>query len=128
MLPISPYRLKMQAVSIRRREVRDVFRISDSARKSDSATAGVNLFIEGMTKRSNKTGKAKMSDTPQTLTTMEAGFTLNDEHSAEFWKHQERMGPIAAASPGFVAVIGGPMVQHLRRVGQAMGGHRRAPS
>lgn len=48
---------------------------------------------------------------PQTLTTMEAAFTLHDgkELQEEFWRHQERMGPIAAASPGFVAVIGGPI-------------------
>jgi hypothetical protein len=48
---------------------------------------------------------------PQTLTTMEAAFTLheNKELQEEFWRHQERMGPIAAASPGFVAVIGGPI-------------------
>jgi hypothetical protein len=48
---------------------------------------------------------------PQTLTTMEAAFTLQEgkELQDEFWSHQERMGPIAAASPGFVAVIGGPI-------------------
>jgi heme-degrading monooxygenase HmoA len=48
---------------------------------------------------------------PQTLTTMEAAFTLHEgkELQEEFWRHQERMGPIAAASPGFVAVIGGPI-------------------
>jgi heme-degrading monooxygenase HmoA len=48
---------------------------------------------------------------PQTLTTMEAAFTLHEgkEIQEEFWRHQERMGPIAAASPGFVAVIGGPI-------------------
>ena len=48
---------------------------------------------------------------PQTPTTMEAAFTLHDsrELQEEFWRHQLRMGPIAAASPGFVAVIGGPI-------------------
>jgi hypothetical protein len=48
---------------------------------------------------------------PQTLTTMEAAFTLHEgkEVQEEFWRHQVRMGPIAAASPGFVAVIGGPI-------------------
>jgi hypothetical protein len=48
---------------------------------------------------------------PQTLTTMEAAFTLHEdkELQEEFWRHQERMGPIAAASPGFLAVIGGPI-------------------
>lgn len=46
---------------------------------------------------------------PQTLTTMEAAFTLHKDKAIqeEFWKHQERMGPIAAASPGFISVIGG---------------------
>lgn len=48
---------------------------------------------------------------PQTLTTMEAAFTLHENQALqeEFWRHQERMGPIAAASPGFIAVIGGPI-------------------
>lgn len=48
---------------------------------------------------------------PQTMTTMEAAFTLHEskEMQAEFWKHQELMGPIAAASPGFICVIGGPI-------------------
>lgn len=48
---------------------------------------------------------------PQTLTTMEACFTLHQDEAlqAEFWKHQERMGPIAAAAPGFLGVIGGPI-------------------
>jgi hypothetical protein len=48
---------------------------------------------------------------PQTLTTMEACFTLTENQAAqeEFWRHQERMGPIAAAAPGFLAVIGGPI-------------------
>jgi len=52
---------------------------------------------------------------PQTLTTMEAAFTLHEakELQEEFWRHQERMGPIAAASPGFVAVIGGPIHRSL---------------
>ncbi len=50
---------------------------------------------------------------PQTLTTMEACFTLHEDRTVqeEFWRHQERMGPIAAAAPGFVAVIGGPIVR-----------------
>jgi heme-degrading monooxygenase HmoA len=48
---------------------------------------------------------------PQTITTMEAAFTLHEGQALqeEFWKHQERMGPIAAASPGFISVIGGPI-------------------
>jgi hypothetical protein len=48
---------------------------------------------------------------PETLTTMEAAFTLHEgkELQEEFWRDQERMGPIAAASPGFIAVIGGPI-------------------
>jgi hypothetical protein len=48
---------------------------------------------------------------PQTLTTMEAAFTLHQDEAvhAEFWRHQQRMGPIAAASAGFVCVIGGPI-------------------
>jgi hypothetical protein len=48
---------------------------------------------------------------PRTPTTMEAAFTLHEgkELQDEFWRHQERMGPIAAASLGFVAVIGGPI-------------------
>jgi hypothetical protein len=42
---------------------------------------------------------------------MEAAFTLHegDELHKEFWSHQERMGPIAAAAAGFIAVIGGPI-------------------
>jgi hypothetical protein len=50
---------------------------------------------------------------PQTLTTMEACFTLHEDKAVqeEFWRHQERMGPIAAAAPGFVAVIGGPILR-----------------
>jgi hypothetical protein len=50
---------------------------------------------------------------PQTLTTMEACFTLHEDRTVqeEFWRHQERMGPIAAAAPGFVAVIGGPILR-----------------
>jgi hypothetical protein len=52
-----------------------------------------------------------MSDTPQTITTMEAGFTVNQADAEEFWRHQERMGPIAAAAPGFLAVIGGPIAR-----------------
>jgi hypothetical protein len=48
---------------------------------------------------------------PQTLTTMEACFTLHEakEIQEEFWRHQQRMGPIAAAAPGFLGVIGGPI-------------------
>lgn len=48
---------------------------------------------------------------PQTLTTMEACFTLREDSKMqeEFWRHQERMGPIAAAAPGFLGVIGGPI-------------------
>jgi hypothetical protein len=50
---------------------------------------------------------------PQTLTTMEACFTLHEDRTVleEFWRHQERMGPIAAAAAGFVAVIGGPILR-----------------
>lgn len=46
---------------------------------------------------------------PQTLTVMEACFTLNPGVDEEFWKAQEKFGPVAAASPGFLAVIGGPI-------------------
>jgi hypothetical protein len=48
---------------------------------------------------------------PQTLTTMEACFTLHEDSKMqeEFWRHQQRMGPIAAAAPGFLGVIGGPI-------------------
>ena len=45
-----------------------------------------------------------MSAIPQTMTTMEAGFTVNQADAEEFWRHQERMGPVAAAAPGFLAV------------------------
>jgi hypothetical protein len=48
---------------------------------------------------------------PQTLTTMEAGFTVNPADAEEFWRHQERMGPVAAAAPGFLGVIGGPIAR-----------------
>lgn len=46
---------------------------------------------------------------PQTLTMMEACFTLAPGVDEEFWAAQERFGPIAAAAPGFQAVIGGPI-------------------
>lgn len=46
---------------------------------------------------------------PQTLTTMEACFTVEPGAEDEFWRAQERMGPVAAAQPGFLAVIGGPI-------------------
>jgi hypothetical protein len=52
-----------------------------------------------------------MSAIPQTVTTMEAGFTVNQADAEEFWRHQERMGPVAAAAPGFLAVIGGPIAR-----------------
>jgi hypothetical protein len=52
-----------------------------------------------------------MSDTPQTVTTMEAGFTVNPATADEFWRQQDRMGPVAAAAPGFLAVIGGPIAR-----------------
>lgn len=54
---------------------------------------------------------SSQSRIPQTLTTMEACFTLNPDEAvqAEFWRHQARMGPIAAAAPGFLGVIGGPI-------------------
>jgi heme-degrading monooxygenase HmoA len=51
------------------------------------------------------------ASTPQTMTTMEAGFTVNQENAEEFWRQQERMGPVAAAAPGFLAVIGGPIAR-----------------
>lgn len=47
--------------------------------------------------------------TPQTFTTMEACMTLAAGTEDEFWKAQERMGPIVAEQPGFEAVIGGPI-------------------
>lgn len=46
---------------------------------------------------------------PQTLTTMEACMTLKAGNEAEFWRAQERMGPVVASQPGFLAVIGGPI-------------------
>jgi len=46
---------------------------------------------------------------PQTLTTMEAGFTLVPGTEDEFWAEQERIGPVVASQPGFAAVIGGPI-------------------
>lgn len=46
---------------------------------------------------------------PQTLTVMEACFTLNPGVEEDFWRAQDRFGPIAAAAPGFRAVIGGPI-------------------
>jgi hypothetical protein len=52
-----------------------------------------------------------MSAIPQTMTTMEAGFTINQADAEEFWRQQERMGPVAAAAPGFLAVIGGPIAR-----------------
>ena len=52
-----------------------------------------------------------MSLIPQTMTTMEAGFTVNQADAEEFWRHQERMGPVAAAASGFLAVIGGPIAR-----------------
>src|SRR5262245_65514070 len=52
-----------------------------------------------------------MSGTPQTMTTMEAGFTVKQADAEEFWRQQERMGPVAAAAPGFLAVIGGPIAR-----------------
>jgi hypothetical protein len=42
---------------------------------------------------------------------MEAGFTVKQADAEEFWRHQERMGPVAAAAPGFLAVIGGPIAR-----------------
>ena len=46
---------------------------------------------------------------PQTRTTMEACMTLKAGNEAEFWRAQERMGPVVASQPGFLAVIGGPI-------------------
>jgi heme-degrading monooxygenase HmoA len=45
--------------------------------------------------------------TPQTLCTMEAAMKLSPGPEADFWAAQERIGPIVAAAPGFVGVIGG---------------------
>lgn len=47
---------------------------------------------------------------PQTPTTMEAAMKLAAGSEAQFWHAQERMEAIAAAQPGFSAVIGGPIV------------------
>jgi hypothetical protein len=47
---------------------------------------------------------------PQTLTVMEAGFTLRRGIEEEFWRANNGSIPTAAAQPGFVAVIGGPIV------------------
>ncbi|HWN35633.1 MAG TPA: hypothetical protein VNP03_22980 [Pseudonocardia sp.] len=49
------------------------------------------------------------NDIPQTMTTMEACMTLAAGTEAEFWRVQERMGPVVATQPGFLAVIGGPI-------------------
>lgn len=49
------------------------------------------------------------SQIPQTLTTMEAGFTLMPGADDEFWAEQERIGPIVASKPGYVGAIGGPI-------------------
>jgi hypothetical protein len=46
---------------------------------------------------------------PQTLTMMEACFTLAPGVEGEFWPAQERFGPVAAAAPGFRGVLGGPI-------------------
>ncbi|TNC29162.1 hypothetical protein [Amycolatopsis alkalitolerans] len=46
---------------------------------------------------------------PQTLTMMEACFTLAPGVEGEFWPAQDRFGPIAAAAPGFRGVLGGPI-------------------
>jgi hypothetical protein len=40
-----------------------------------------------------------------------SGFTANEKHAEEFWPQQERMGPVAAALPGFVAVTDGPIAR-----------------
>ncbi len=48
---------------------------------------------------------------PQTRTTMEAAFTMKPGVDEEFWRHQARMGPIAAAAPGFLGVIGGTIAR-----------------
>jgi heme-degrading monooxygenase HmoA len=49
------------------------------------------------------------TEIPQTLTVMEACFTLNPGVDEEFWPAQEKFGPVAAAASGFLAVIGGPI-------------------
>jgi Antibiotic biosynthesis monooxygenase len=46
---------------------------------------------------------------PQTRTVMEAGFTLREGTEAEFWRANNGAIPTAAAQPGFVAVVGGPI-------------------
>jgi antibiotic biosynthesis monooxygenase (ABM) superfamily enzyme len=46
---------------------------------------------------------------PQTLTTMEACMKLASGPEASFWQAQERIGPVVASQPGFLAVIGGPI-------------------
>ncbi|GAA4861123.1 antibiotic biosynthesis monooxygenase family protein [Pseudonocardia benzenivorans] len=48
---------------------------------------------------------------PQTVTTMEACMTLRAGNEADFWATQERMGPVVASQPGFLAVIGGPIAR-----------------
>jgi hypothetical protein len=52
-----------------------------------------------------------MSDTmvPQTLTVMEAGFTLRPGVGDEFWPINNASVQIAATQPGFLAVCGGPI-------------------
>ncbi|MGP4020789.1 hypothetical protein [Saccharopolyspora sp. 5N708] len=52
---------------------------------------------------------SKRTDVPQTLTVMEACFTLAPGIEDEFWQAQDRFGPVAAAAPGFRGVIGGPI-------------------
>lgn len=54
-------------------------------------------------------GSTMSTAIPQTLTTMEAGFTLAPGTEEEFWRAQDRMGPVVASQPGFAAVIGGPI-------------------
>jgi hypothetical protein len=49
------------------------------------------------------------TEIPQTLTVMEACFRLAPGVDDEFWKAQERFGPIALSAPGFLGVIGGPI-------------------
>src|SRR5262245_2678194 len=86
-----------------------------SLRKADSAPAP-NCFccsgkVEPARRRATNRRVVMPNSTPQTLTTMEAGFTVNPADAEEFWRHQERMGPIAAAAPGFLGVIGGPIAR-----------------
>jgi heme-degrading monooxygenase HmoA len=47
----------------------------------------------------------------QSLTLLEAGFKILPGKEAGFFEIQQRMVPVAASQPGFLAVYGGPIVQ-----------------